>query len=396
MPGNPIAALRTPSRSAGLPLLPPAAVLRGVRGPALHGIDLDLAAGGRLALLGPTGAGKTAVLDVLAGFTRPAAGEVLLDGRAAAGLKPHRRRVGLVLRDDGPLAQLTIAGTIAFALAARRGAAEQERRGAAEEERRGAAEQDRGAADEDAAGAIMQALGLAGLGGRRAGDLSPEQRARAALARALAGRPRLLLLDEPFARLDAVARDAVLADLLPVLDASGAACVLATSDAALALALGGRVAVLEGGAVLQSGPAQALYDSPATARVALLLGEANCLPGRVERVEDDIARVQLACGLDVEAAAGTIAAGQPCHVFIRPERVAVAAGTAAEMGEGALPATVTELAWRGDQVRLTLSLGATTPARLVVTRPAGVPLAGLAPGAPAAVAWQVRHARVLV
>ncbi len=373
MPANPIAVLRTPSRGLAAATRPPAAVLRGVRTPALQGLDLDLAAGERLALLGPAGAGKTAVLDLLAGFIRPQAGELTLDGQPAAGLPPHRRGLGLVLRDDGPLPHLTVAGTIGFALAGRHSAG-----------------------DKDAVGAILQALGLAALGDRRGRDLSPEQRVRAALARALAGRPRLVLLDEPFTALDAAARDAVLGDLLPLLAATGAACVLATRDPALALALGGRAAVLEGGALLQSGPAQELYDTPATARVAGLLGEANCLPGRVESVENDIALVRLECGREVEASAAAAVPGRAGVVFIRPERIAVAAGMAAAMGEGALPARVTALAWRGDHVRLTLMLGTGTPAMLVVTRPAGVPLAGLAAGQMAAVAWQARHARVLV
>jgi len=354
---------------------PTAAVwLRGVQlaGLAPLGRDLEVAAGGTLVLLGGAGAGKSAVLDVLAGFAEPAAGEVWLDGRPAAGLPPHRRGLGLVLAQDGPLPHMTLAGSLRFALAAR----------------------GRGQ-DEDAAGAVMQGFGLAGLGDRRAGGLSPEQRVRAALARALVGAPRLVLLDEPFAGLDPLARDAVLGELLAALAASGAAAVLATRDPVLALAWGGAAAVLGGGAVLQSGPVQALYDAPCCERVARLLGEANCLPGRVESVEEGVASVRLGCGVLVEAATDTAAAGQPCLVFVRPERIAVAAGTAADMGEGALPAMVTGLAWRGALVRLTLALGEQGATPLIVTRPAHAPLAGLSPGQPAAVAWQPSHASVL-
>ena len=365
MPAQPVPAL---------PPSPPAAALRGVpvAGARRPGLDLEVAAGGTLVLLGPAGAGKTAVLDVLAGFVRPAAGKVWLDGRAVGGLPPHRRGLGLVLAQDGPLPHLTVAGTIRFALAARGGAG-----------------------GEDAVGAVMQSFGLAGLGDRRARDLSPEQRVRTALARALVGAPRLVLLDEPFSGLDARTRDAVLGDLMAARGASGAAAVLATRDAALALAWGGPAVVLEDGALLQSGAVQALYDAPASERVARLLGEANCLPGRIEDVEDDVALVRLACGPLVEAAAAEARPGQPCLVFVRPERIAIAAGTAAEMGLGALPATVTARAWRGGQVRLTLALGKENPAALAVTRPAGVPLAGLEPGQAAAIAWQPRHARVL-
>ncbi len=359
---------------SALPPIPPAAALRGVAvGDARRpGLDLEVAPGGTLVLLGPAGAGKTAVLDVLAGFVRPAAGEVWLDGRPARGLPPHRRGLGLVLAQDGPLPHLTVAGTIRFALAARGGAG-----------------------GDDAVGAIMRSFGLAGLGDRRGADLSPEQRVRAALARALAGAPRLALLDEPFAALDLLVRERVLGDLMAVLGATGTAAVLATRDAPLALAWGGPALVLEDGAVLQSGPVQALYDAPASERVARLLGEANCLPGRVEGIEDDVITVRLACGPLVEAAAADAPPGQPCLLLVRPERIAIAAGTPAEMGVGALPATVTARAERGGQVRLILALGEKRPVPLIVTRPAGVPLAGLAPGQAAAIAWQPRHARVL-
>jgi ABC-type Fe3+/spermidine/putrescine transport system ATPase subunit len=360
---HPVSSLRVPSRGPVPAAPPPAAVLRRVRAPGLPvPLDLELAAGERLVLFGPTCAGKSAVLELLAGFTRPSSGEVLLEGRPAAGLQPHRRGLGLVLPGDGPLAHLTVAGTMDFARAGRGGDAAE----------------------------VMQAFGLAGLGDRRAGDLSPEQRVRVALARALVGRTRLVLLDEPFAGLESPARESVLADLLPAL--AGTACVLATRDPAAALAFGGRVAVLEAGVVLQSAPAQQLYEAPATARVARLLGEANCLPGRVADVQDDIALVELAGGPRVEADATGAVAGAACFVVIRPERIAVAPGAPGEMGEGALAATVTALAWRGDHVRLTLSLGAAT---LLVTRPVGAPLGGLAPGRKAAVAWQPMHARLL-
>ena len=377
LPAHPVSGLRVMSRPSAPPPVPSVAELRGVHlgggaAMALHGIDLEVAGGEALVLLG---AGGAAVLDVLAGFIAPTAGEVRLDGRSATGVKPHRRRVGLVLREDGPFPHLGVAGTIRFALAARAGQG-----------------------GEEAVGAIMQAFGLAGIGDRPVRDLSPEQRVRAALARALAGRPRLVLLDDPFAALDAPARDAVLRDLLPALAASGAASVLATRDPFLALVFGGRTAALVDGAVRQAGPAQALYDAPADAAVARLLGEANLLPARAETVEDGIAVLRLDGGLRVEAdAAGAAVPGRPCLLFVRPARIAVSAGTAAEMGEGALPAVVTSLAWRGDHVRLELALGApgSPPATLVVTRPEGAPLAGLAPGQNAAIAWQPWHARVL-
>ena len=314
------------------------------------------------------------MLEVLAGFARPHAGTLRLDGQPAEAVPPHRRGLGLVLPADGPIPGLTVAATLGFALAGR--------------------DAGHGAA---AVEALLQRFGLAGLGRCRGADLTPALRLRVALARALAGQPRLLLLDEPFALLDPPARASVLHELLAALEETNAAAVLATADPALALAWGGRAMLLEGGEVLQAGPVQALYDSPASARAARLLGEANCLPGRVEAIEDDIALLALDCGLRAEAAADGAVPGRAALLFVRPGRIAVAAGSAAEMGAGALPARVAALEWRGDHVRLTLTLGGedATAAALLVTRPAGVPLAGLAPGAPAAIAWQARHATVL-
>ena len=366
--------LRTPSRGPAVPV-PPAATLRAARtdgatGPALRRLDLEIAAGERLVLLGPPGAGSSIVLDVLAGFIPLTSGQLLLDGRLVAEMPPHPRGIGLVLRNDGPLAHLTVAGTVGFAATARGGGRE-------------------------AAADILQAFNLTGLARRRAGNLSPEQRVRTALARALAGRPRLVLLDDPFAALAAPARDAVLDELLPALAASGAAAVLATTEPALALAFSERAAALEDGRVVQTGPVQTLYDAPANAAVARLLGEANCLPGRVTGVDGDVALVRLDCGLEVEADPAGAVAGRECLVFIRPGRIAVAAITAEEMGQGALPAVVTGLTWQGDHVRLTLAIGTAAPATLVVTRPASASLAGFSPGRTAAVAWQGRHARVL-
>ena len=211
-------------------------------------------------------------------------------------------------------------------------------------------------------------------------------------------RPGLLVLDDPCAGVAGPARAGLLRDLLAAAEAIGAAVVLATGDPEDALSLGGAVGVLVAGRLLQHGPVQAVYDAPASAPVARLLGEANLLPGQVEAIEDDIARVRLAAGPVVAARARDgLGPGRACLVFVRPERVAVAAIDAADMGERALAAELLALDWRGDHVRLTLRLGAAgaRPALLVVKRPAGAVLAGLGPGEHAAVAWQPHHAAVL-
>lgn len=349
-----------------MPDSPPAFSLRRAGlGAALSDVSLELGADGRCALLGPAGAGKSALVALLAGLCPPDSGELELAGRPAAGLAPHRRGVALVLPADGPLPGRSVAASVAFAAATPAAAAE-----------------------------ALAAFGMTDLAARRAGALSPVQAVRAALARAAAVRPALLLLDEPFAGLDAGEMDAVFADLRAWCDAHPCAVLLATRHPAQAFALGGAIALLAAGRLVQYGPAQSLYDAPGSALAARLLGPVNLLAGRIAAIEDDLAIVRLACGLEVEAAAGESVPGQSCLVAIRPERIALAAGSVAEMGPGALPARLRSLAPQGAQVRLELDLG-DPPVPLTVLRPAGAPRLGLAPGEAAAIAWQPWDARIL-
>jgi ABC-type Fe3+/spermidine/putrescine transport system ATPase subunit len=159
--------------------------------------------------------------------------------------------------------------------------------------------------------------------------------------------------------------------------------------------LSDRIAVLAGGRLRQAGTPLALYEEPASAFVAGFLGENNRLTGTVVGLDEERASVRLDCGPTVEAVLADAGLGEPCVVSVRPERIAVAAVAAAEMGEGALPATVRDVIFQGDHIRLRLEVGlpGAPPSAVSVKRPAGVPLAGLQPGQPAAIAWQPHHAR---
>ncbi len=340
----------------------------------LDGLSLDIDPGEILALLGPPGGGKTTALMLLAGFERPDSGEIFLDGRMLAQTPPHRRNIGMVFPGPALFTHLDLAENVAFPL-----------------RQRNMTEIDRRVAD------ALERTGLAGLGRRKPAALTQEQQHRGALARAIAFQPKLLLLDEPFAALGRAAREAM-QDLLRNLTGSPGprpTILHATTDAAEALAVADRIAVLDGGRLRQLGQAQAVYDSPADLAVARLMGPTNTLSGTVEAIEDDLAIVRLDCGPLVEALAIDIAANARCIIAIRPERVAVAAVDAEEMGDGAIAATVLEIRPRGDHTRLRLSLAerAGANAEIIVRRPAGVPLTGLAPGQPAAIAWQPYHAR---
>jgi putative spermidine/putrescine transport system ATP-binding protein len=341
---------------------------------AVRDLSLDIARGEFLTLLGPSGSGKTTTLMMLAGFEQPDAGEILVDGQAITRLPPHRRNIGVVFQSYALFPHMTVAQNVAFPL-----------------EVRGMA---RGAQREKVARALDM-VQLSGFADRLPAQLSGGQQQRVALARALVFEPRLVLMDEPLGALDRALREEMQAEIRHLHAALGVTMVYVTHDQAEALRLSDRIAVMEGGMLRQVGTPEALYETPQDAFVAGFLGESNFLPGRVTALEDDLALVQLECGVEVEALAGTVQPGERCLVAVRPERIAVAAIAAEEMGAGALPATLLEAAYLGDHIRLLLRVGVpgAPSAEVAVKRPAGVPMAGLQPGLPASLAWQPHHAR---
>ena len=340
----------------------------------VHDLTLDVARGEFLTLLGPSGSGKTTTLMMLAGFERPDGGEILLDGASITRLAPHRRDIGVVFQSYALFPHMTVAENIAFPLQVRGQSRAQQR------ER------------------VIRAVDMVRLSDmldRLPAQLSGGQQQRVALARALVFEPRLVLLDEPLGALDRALREEMQAEIRHLHAALGVTMVYVTHDQAEALRLSDRIAVMEAGTLRQVGTPTALYETPQDAFVAGFLGESNFLPGTVAAIEDDIALVRLDCGVQAEALAGSLQPNQRCRVAVRPERVAVAAITAEEMGEGALPATLLEAIYLGDHIRLLLRVGAPgfPTTEIAVKRPAGVPMAGLEPGLPAALAWQPHHAR---
>jgi len=360
-----------------MPVSTPFLRLRNVRGKAHAGscpvrnLSLELERGERLALLGGAGAGKSSVLALLAGFARIEAGEIAMDGNSLAGTPAHRRGIAVVQGEADLLPDISVAENLGF-VASLRGADRTASRGRVER--------------------ALAAVGRPELGERPAHLLEPAERLPVALARAFVSEPKLLLLDEPFASLDTAERRQLAQDVRALLGGLALTTILATRHPGDAFALAGRIAVLRGGLVIQLGTPQALYETPVSAYVARSTGEANCLPGLVESIDDELASVRLECGPMVLAApAEGCVEGGHCRVVIRPERIAVAAVAAEEMGNGALPVLIHETAYRGDHVRIGARIGG---AAITIIRPAAAGLLGLAPGEPAAIAWQPAHAHV--
>jgi ABC-type Fe3+/spermidine/putrescine transport system ATPase subunit len=332
---------------------------------ALDAVSLEVETGSLLAVVGPSGAGKSTLLRLLAGAERPSAGAF-----AHAGIAPGQ--VGALLQGDALSTRLTLAENIARPLHRLRAGI------------------DRKSAARLTANAL-ELLALTPLANRLPQSVDAAARQRALLARALVAEPRLLLLDEPFAHQEESDRGALASTVRQLHELLGTTTVLATRCAATALPLADGIAVLHGGRLAAFGAPQALYESPDSARTASLLGPVNALPGTIASVEEDIARVSLACGPIVEARLATaLSPGAGCVLCIRPERIAIAAASAAEMGEAAIDASLIAARFAGATTRLHALIG--TGAALIIDRPTGAMLRGLVPGQPVAVAWQAHHA----
>jgi iron(III) transport system ATP-binding protein len=223
---------------------------------ALEDISFTAPAGEITCLLGASGCGKSTLLGLAAGLLRLQQGSILLGDAvladAQASPPPEARPVGLVFQDGALFPHMTLAANVAFGLPkARRGEAE---------------------------GWLAQ-VGLAGLGGRYPHELSGGQQQRAALARAMAPGPQVLLMDEPFASVDIVLRRRLRRDCRILLRERGTTTVLVTHDPAEALDIGDRIAVMEAGRIVQFASPQELHDAPASAAVGAMFGGAQVVPG---------------------------------------------------------------------------------------------------------------------
>jgi len=299
---------------------------------ALDGATLELRAGELTYLLGPSGAGKTTLARVVAGLEPLDAGEVFIGGRPAHALPAADRKVGLVFQGDALWPRLTAAENVAYPLSLQKLTRAERRERAAE---------------------ALSALHIDTLANQRPAALSPPQRLRVALARAIAARPSLLILDDPLGRLDPRAREEVREEVRRLHAETGLTTLVLTADPREALATAERLAVLDLGRVVQAGPPSDLYNGPADAFVARLLGPTNLVQAQVEGPGargELIVRTPL--GRLVGRTAGDDAhappppAGTPVTVAIRPEALAI--GPAVPAGSNRFPATVERLVFLGE------------------------------------------------
>jgi putrescine transport system ATP-binding protein len=290
------------AEAAGIPLLRIDAVVKKFGGfRAVDKLSLDIRAGEFFALLGPSGCGKTTLLRMLAGFETPDEGRILLDGSDIARVLPHQRPVNMMFQNYALFPHLSVRDNIAFGL---------KRAGMPRPEI-------------DSRVAEMVALvKLDGLEQRKPDQLSGGQKQRVALARSLARRPQLLLLDEPLAALDKKLRESTQLELMELQRRLGMTFVIVTHDQEEAMTVADRIGVMDAGRLEQVATPRELYEAPASRWIAEFVGDVNLFEGQV--ASRDASRLSI-----TTRDAGTIVVAEPRQpitkaivlVAIRPEKV---------------------------------------------------------------------------
>ncbi|HZQ16160.1 MAG TPA: ABC transporter ATP-binding protein [Gaiellaceae bacterium] len=302
---------------------------------ALNGINIQIGEGEFLSLLGPSGCGKTTALRLVAGFDRPDAGRIVVDGRDITNVAPNKRDMGMVFQAYSLFPNLTARQNVEFGLRVR-----------------GKDRATRGSK----AGELLELVGLGHAGDRFPHQLSGGMQQRVALARALAIEPRVLLLDEPLSALDAKVRVQLREEIRRIQLELGITTLYVTHDQEEALAISDHVAVMYGGVIEQMGTPSEMYTAPATPFVAEFIGTMNRLEGRV--VDSTSGLVEHAgLRITIDAARGR-QAGERVLVLIRPESLEVqAAGGNGDAGGNVLRADVITHTFLGPVTRVKLASG---------------------------------------
>ena len=270
----------------------------------LYGVDLRLVPGAINVLLGPTQAGKTTLMRVMAGLDRPNTGRVLADGRDVTGVSVRQRNLAMVYQQFINYPAMTVFDNIASPL-------KLQKTDAVELTRR--------------VNEVAARLHIEHLLQRRPGELSGGQQQRCALARALVKRSSLVLLDEPLGNLDYKLREELRAELTTLFADGKTTVVYATTEPLEALLLGGHTAIVDKGRVLQYGPTLDVYNAPANVDVAAVFNDPPMNMLTSELTADGVAHLPIGIDVPLRRAGATATAGSTCRIGIRPGHLRLAA-----------------------------------------------------------------------
>jgi putrescine transport system ATP-binding protein len=295
---------------------------------AVNDLSLDIYEREFFALLGASGCGKTTLLRMLAGFEEPTAGRILLDGQDLIGIPPYKRPVNMMFQSYALFPHMTVEANIGFGL-----------------------KQDRMPRDQIAArvGEMLALVKLEEFAKRKPHQLSGGQRQRVALARSLAKRPKVLLLDEPLGALDKKLREETQFELTDLQQELGLTFVIVTHDQEEAMTMADRIAILDKGEVMQVATPAEVYEAPATRFVAEFVGSVNMFEGTVAERREAGARITQDGGAVISAAnAGDAAVGDRVAFAIRPEKMRVSSRDPGDGAANVMAGSVYDIAYLGD------------------------------------------------
>jgi ABC-type Fe3+/spermidine/putrescine transport system ATPase subunit len=306
---------------------------------AVNGVTTSIPDKAFVTFLGPSGCGKTTLLRLLAGFVRPDAGRILLDGQLISAphylLPPERREMGMVFQTFAVWPHMTVYKNVAYGLRLRRF---------------------REAAIKKRVSAALDLVKLTGLEGRYPHELSGGQQQRVALARSIVVEPRILLLDEPLSNLDAKLRKEMWIDLREIQRQVGIGFVYVTHDQAEALSISDEIVVLNKGIIEQAGPPREIFERPQGPFVAGFLGSGTFVRGRLTAQPglDGIGVVEVEGGWHLRCRVpAQLPSGAAVVVCIRSDAVALNAEVS-EHAENVIEGTITNIHYLGDSEEVTL------------------------------------------
>ncbi|MCW2480142.1 MULTISPECIES: putrescine ABC transporter ATP-binding subunit PotG [Symbiopectobacterium] len=269
---------------------------------AVDDVSLTIYKGEIFALLGASGCGKSTLLRMLAGFEHPTQGQIVLDGQDLSLVPPYQRPINMMFQSYALFPHMTVEKNIAFGL-------KQDKLSRAE--------------IKDRVEEMLTLVHMQEFAGRKPHQLSGGQRQRVALARSLAKRPKLLLLDEPMGALDKKLRDRMQLEVVDILERVGVTCVMVTHDQEEAMTMAGRIAIMNRGKFVQIGEPEEIYEHPTTRFSAEFIGSVNMFEGLLKERQDDALIIQspglvhpLKVNTDV-----SVVDGVPVHVALRPEKI---------------------------------------------------------------------------
>ena len=332
---------------------------------ALDGVDVTIEAGEYFVLLGPSGGGKTTLLRTIGGFHRPTSGQVLLHGQDMSDQPPDKRPTGMVFQAYALFPHMTVAQNVGYGLKlAKTPAAQLTQK----------------------VDAMLETVGLTGLGGRKPHELSGGQQQRVQLARALVLDRDILLLDEPLAALDAQLRKDMCLELKHLQEKVGITFIHVTHNQEEAMTVADRIALIADGKLVEQGSARDVYEAPKRRFTASFVGENNLLDGRITSLSDGIATVETGGGIVNVPAVDGANEGANASISIRSELVALSDPDGAQ-----LAGTYVESVYLGltTSHRVALPDGSEITAR-VVSGTGATP----EPGAPVHLSWPADAARL--